>query len=35
MFTHYELWLVASARVLSEGVTAVLRIIECRKAGII
>ena len=35
LFTHYELWLVAGARVLSEGVTAVLRIIECRKAGII
>jgi PST family polysaccharide transporter len=35
LFTHYELWLVAIARVLSEGVMAVLRIIECRRAGII
>ena len=35
VFTHYELWLVAAARVLSEGVTAVLRLIACRKAGII
>ena len=35
VFTHYELWLVAAARVLSEGITAVLRLIACRKAGII
>lgn len=34
-FTNYDLWLVAAARVLSEGVMALLRIIECRKAGII
>lgn len=35
LFTNYELILVASARVLSEILMTVLRLTECRKAGII
>lgn len=35
LFTKYELFYVASARVLSEILLTVLRLIECRKAGII
>ena len=34
-FTNYELYYVALARMLSEIVLAVLRLIECRKAGVI
>lgn len=35
VFTNYELCFVAIARTLSEIVLAVLRVVECRKAGVI